>query len=113
MGLHRSTVSRHLDPVQQETRKRIFWIIQTMETYVTTLLGLPTTLNDDDIDQDLPLCIDDEHLDANGLSPTHIHSITPMAAVNAHIKLLLIMRKIRKEIYPRAKQLGSKKNKPY
>jgi hypothetical protein len=34
--------------------------IQTMETYVTTLLGLPTTLNDEDIDQDYPLCIGDE-----------------------------------------------------
>jgi hypothetical protein len=113
MGLHRSTASKHLDPVQQEIRKRIFWIIQTMETYVTTLLGLPTTLNDDDIDQDLPLCINDECLGPNGLVPNPDQSTPSMAVVIAHIKLLLIMRNIRKEIYPRAKQLGGKNNEPY
>lgn len=104
MGLHRSPASAHLDPVQRETRSRLFWVIQTMETYVTTLLGLPTTLSDEDIDQDLPLCVDDENL----TTPSSPLATSRMTAVNAHIRLIRIMRNLVHEIYPRAKRSGNK-----
>ncbi|KAF4611356.1 hypothetical protein G7Y89_g15657 [Cudoniella acicularis] len=116
MGLHRSGASSELDPVQQETRKRIFWAIQTMETYVTTLLGLPTTLRDEDIDQEMPsLYIDGDYFNAaDGFTPmstsTHVTSTMMMAAVNAHIRLIKIMRNLVRDIYPRvSKQLGRSK----
>ncbi len=113
MGLHRSAASRDLDPVQQETRRRIFWVIQTMETYVTTLLGLPTVLSEDDIDQEIPLCVDDATLNSDGLEPTSSQSTSIMAPVISHIKLIRIMRNLVNEIYPRAKQLGSKSTESY
>lgn len=113
MGLHRSAASNNLDPVQQETRKRIFWVIQTMETYVTTLLGLPTMLSDEDIDQEMPSCTNDDYLNADGLIPMSAHAISTIPAVNAHIKLIGIMRNVVHDIYPRVKQLGSKSSEPY
>jgi len=109
MGLHRSSASTHLDPMQQETRKRLFWVIQTMETYVTTLLGLPTTLSDEDIDQEIPLCVDDECL----TRPSSPLATSRMTAVNAHIRLIRIMRDMVHEIYPRAKRPENKSGEPY
>jgi hypothetical protein len=113
MGLHRSAASNNLDPVQQQTRKRIFWVIQTMETYVTTLLGLPTTLSDEDVDQEMPSCTNDDNSNADGLTPMSAHAMSTIAAVNAHTKLIRIMRHVVHDIYPRVKQLGSKSTEPY
>ncbi len=109
MGLHRSSASAHLDPVQRETRSRLFGVIQTLETYVTTLLGLPTTLSEEDIDQELPLCVDDENL----TTPSSPLATSKMTAVNAHIRLIKIMRNLVHEIYPRAKRSGNRIGDPY
>lgn len=106
MGLHRSEASMRLNPIEQETRKRVFWVLQTMETYVTTLLGLPTVLDDEDIDQELPLSVEDELITAEGMVSQPSSPISPMAAVNAHIKLLKIQRRVVKEIYPRTLRQG-------
>lgn len=113
MGLHRSAASKNLDPVQQETRKRIFWVIRIMETYVTTLLGLPTMLSDEDIDQEMPSCTDDNNSTVDGVLPMESHATSTIAALNAHITLIGIMRNVLHEVYPRAKQLGSKTTEPY
>ncbi|KAF8861656.1 hypothetical protein BDZ45DRAFT_250787 [Acephala macrosclerotiorum] len=111
MGLHRSEASTRLDPIEQETRRRVFWVLQTMETYVTTLLGLPTVLDDEDIDQELPSCIENASVHENGLIPNPAGPGPgpgcPMAAVVAHIKLLKIMRRMVKQIYPRTLRRGT------
>jgi hypothetical protein len=45
MGLHRC-VSVGFNPIVSETRKRIFWVVRKMDTYISALLGLPKTIND-------------------------------------------------------------------
>lgn len=111
MGLHRAEASTRLEPIEQETRRRVFWVLQTMETYVTTLLGLPTVLDDEDIDQELPSCIENASVHENGLIPNPAGPGPgpgcPMAAVVAHIKLLKIMRRVVKQIYPRTLRRGT------
>lgn len=67
MGIHRSAASRGLDPVEHETRKRVFWALQTMDTCVTTILGLAKTLSDDQFDQELPLEVGDYAIRRNGI----------------------------------------------
>ncbi|KAE8444750.1 hypothetical protein EG329_014310 [Mollisiaceae sp. DMI_Dod_QoI] len=106
MGLHRSEVSTRLDPIEQETRRRVFWVLQTMETYVTTLLGLPTVLEDEDIDQELPSCNEGNVMRKRRRHPEPATSC-PMAPVVAHIKLVKIMRRIVKQIYPRTLRPGT------
>src|SRR4051812_32855802 len=69
MGLHRSILLRFFDPVEQEVRKRTFWVLQTMDTYVATMLGLPKNIRDEDLDQDFPLSIDDEFITSEGIKP--------------------------------------------
>jgi hypothetical protein len=107
MGLHRSTTSNLLDPIQQETRRRAFWVLRTMETYLTTLLGIPLIVNDNDVDQPLPLAIEDNFITAKGIRSIRGDSISPMAFSNVHTKLLIIMRRVIRGIYPHRKDLDS------
>ncbi|OQU98929.1 Fungal specific transcription factor domain-containing protein [Cladophialophora immunda] len=56
--LHRS-LPGVFDAVEQETRKRVFWTVRNMEAYICAILGLPTAIKEDDVDQELPLEVDD------------------------------------------------------
>ncbi|KAF1809717.1 hypothetical protein P152DRAFT_476138 [Eremomyces bilateralis CBS 781.70] len=101
MGLHRSATSQRFGSIDREVRKRIFWVIRTMDTYVTTILGLPRTLNDDDIDQELPGNVDDEFLTESGaIQPMQDHPrFSSMTALNAHVRLLRIMSRVVKTVH--------------
>lgn len=73
LGIHRKSrleaksrdLASHID---LECRKRTFWCAYNLNTYLSAALGRPMTFHDEDIDQELPLCIDDEQL-RFGLSP--------------------------------------------
>ncbi|KAI9872540.1 MAG: hypothetical protein M1830_001505 [Pleopsidium flavum] len=99
MGLHRS-VSINFNPVERETRRRIFWVVRKMDIYVGALLGLPTMLSDDDIDQDFPLEIDDQYVSTERALPMPAGQISLFAATNAHTRILKILAKVMKYIYP-------------
>ena len=121
MGLHRS-VAVQVNPIDREIRKRVFWVIRNMDIYVGksgnalsfqpliltgsyferkgAILGLPMMLSDDDIDQELPLDVDDDCI-----TETEVKSVQPgrtslMTAVNAHTRLVRILAKTVKYIYP-------------
>lgn len=106
MGLHRSVVLKFFDPIQQEVRKRLFWVLQTMDTYVATVLGLPKNIRDEDLDQDMPLDVDDEFITKEGILAVPASHLSNMAVVNAHTKLLLIMSNVVHCIYPNQKDLS-------
>jgi Fungal specific transcription factor domain len=99
MGLHRS-FKENFSPIESETRKRVFWVIQRMDTYVGALLGLPHSLSADDIDQELPSEVDDEYITEEGIFPMPEGQISFMAAANAHTKLVQILDKIVHYVYP-------------
>jgi hypothetical protein len=99
LGLHRS-FTETFNPVEAETRKRTFWVIRKMDTYVGALLGLPHSLNDDDIDQDYPTEVDDEYITETGIMPMPEGSISLISAANAHTSLITILAKIVRYIYP-------------
>jgi TnpA family transposase len=99
MGLHRC-VSMDFNPIVRETRKRIFWVIRKMDTYVSALLGLPKTINDEDIDQELPEEVDDEYITTDKILPMPEGQLSMIAAGNAHIRIMRILAKVVKYIYP-------------
>ncbi|KAF2665000.1 hypothetical protein BT63DRAFT_417543 [Microthyrium microscopicum] len=99
MGLHRSFTD-NFNPIESETRKRLFWVIRKMDTYVGALLGLPHSLNDDEIDQDYPLEVDDEYITETRILPMPEGSISLLTASNHHTKLVQILAKVVKVIYP-------------
>ena len=99
MGLHRS-ITANFNPVELESRKRLFWQIRKMDVYVGAMIGLPTMLSDSDIDQEMPLSIDDEFITPERIiqaPPGHIHLMT---GSNAQTSLMTVLRKVIKYVYP-------------
>ena len=99
MGLHRS-VPVTFNPVEQEVRKRVFWTIRKLDIYVGALLGLPEILSDDSIDQEMPLEVDDEFITVDQVLPMPPGRLSSIAAFNAHTRLVYILAKTVKYIYP-------------
>ena len=99
LGLHRS-ISRNFNPIEQEIRKRIFWVVRKMDIYVAALLGLPMFLNDDDFDQEMPLEIDDEFITSEKILPMPPGQTSLMSSFNAHTRLVFILAKTTRYIYP-------------
>ncbi|KAI9663980.1 MAG: hypothetical protein M1821_007471 [Bathelium mastoideum] len=99
LGLHRS-FSDNFDPIQAESRKRTFWVIRKMDIYVGALLGLPQTLSDDDVDQDLPTEVEDEYITETEVRPMPEGSTTIVQGSNAHLFLVQTMAKIVRTVYP-------------
>lgn len=100
LGLHRALPDTRFDPIQREVRKRIFWTVKKMDTYVGALLGLPKGIADEDIDQDMPTEVDDELITQEEILTQPEGVIPAITAANAHTKLLTIMGKVVKYIYP-------------
>ena len=99
MGLHRS-IHGNFNPIEQEIRKRIFWVVRKMDIYVAALLGLPIYLSDDDIDQEAPLEVDDDYITSNDILPMPSGQLSLLTAFNAHTRLVRILAKTTRYIYP-------------
>ncbi|KAK0124497.1 hypothetical protein ONS95_009447 [Cadophora gregata] len=100
MGIHRS-LAGNFNPIERETRRRVFWVIRKMDTYVSAMLGFPQMLSYDDIDQELPIEVDDEYITKEGVlaMPPGKTSLL-YAASNAHTRLMSTLDKVIKYIYP-------------
>lgn len=99
LGMHRRIAGK-FNPIEQEERKRIFWLVRKMDIYVGAMLGLPQMLSDHDIDQDLPVEVPDECITSDGIKPPNKEVFALIKATNAHTKLLAIMRKVVRYVYP-------------
>lgn len=99
LGLHRHVVYE-FNPIEREERKRTFWIIRRFDTYVSAMLGLPSMLSDEDIDQELPVEVDDEFIFEDRIQPMPYKHFSLMSAANAHTKLVFILQKVVRFIYP-------------
>lgn len=99
MGLHRN-LTYNFNPIELETRRRAFWIIRKMDTYVSALLGFPKMLNDEDVDQELPIEVDDEYITRDAILPMPPGKLSIFAASNAHTKLMFILAKVIRDVYP-------------
>ncbi|KAA8911893.1 hypothetical protein TRICI_003686 [Trichomonascus ciferrii] len=98
-GLHRQ-VNYNFNPIELETRKRLFWSIRKMDIYVNAVLGLPRSIDDEDFDQELPMEIDDENITEDGYYPQKEGKLSSAEISNAHTKLMTILGHIMTNIYP-------------
>lgn len=77
LGIHRKNprvngpASRLHGHIDLECAKRTFWCAYILNTYLSAALGRPMTFHDEDIDQELPLGVDDDQLrcDETGRPP--------------------------------------------
>lgn len=100
IGLHRHLQHEQINVIEQEVRKRVFYVIRQMDIYVSTLLGFPLLLNIDDIDQPFPTEVDDEFLTPTGVIQPPPGTPSFFEAFNAHSQLMEILTKITKFVYP-------------
>jgi hypothetical protein len=98
-GFHRKA-EHDFNPIELETRKRLFWTIYKMDIYVNTILGLPRSIALEDIEQDLPLELDDDKITETGYLEQESDKLSSAAIANCHTKLILVLNNIAKNLYP-------------
>lgn len=105
-GLHRNLLifqssKRRLDPIEVDTRKRLFFTIYKMDIYINSLLGLPVSVNEDEFDQELPEDLDDENVTRGSYNfEEQSGRLSSSACANHHTKLMIVMSHVVKELYP-------------
>lgn len=105
-GLHRNLLifqssKRRLDPIEIDTRKRLFFTIYKMDIYINSLLGLPRSVNEDEFDQEFPEELDDENVTRDSLNYEQQNGrLSSSACANHHTKLMMVMSHVVKELYP-------------
>lgn len=105
-GLHRNlsifqNSKRKLDPIEIDTRKRLFYTIYKMDIYINSLLGLPRSIDEDEFDQEFPEELDDEYVTRTGcLYEKQQGRLSSAGCANHHTKLMLILSHIVKKLYP-------------
>lgn len=100
MGLHRHLQHERIGNIEQQVRRRVFYVIRQMDIYVSTMLGFPLLLNSDDVDQQYPIEVDDEFIRPEGILQPAPGTASFFQAFNAHSRLMDILGKITKYIYP-------------
>ncbi|KAF4119342.1 Fungal trans [Geosmithia morbida] len=104
LGMHRKSRgslrgASPVDCVEIECRKRTFWCAYTLNTYLSDILGRPMTFHDDDIDQDLPLDVDDSQIQPRQVVQPEIRGPSTMSASVAHHRLSQIQTRILRSLY--------------
>lgn len=95
LGIHRKqSPSESDDLVSIECAKRTLWQAYVVDKYIASSLGRPVFLRDEDIDQELPLMVNDEDLLPTSLITTNSVVQSVMKAGVYHIKLAIMINKI-------------------
>ena len=100
MGLHRHILHDKITPIEDETRRRVFHVVRQMDCYVSAILGFPILLSDEDVDQPLPSEVDDEFITREAIVKPPEGTPSFFQAFNAHNRLMGILARVVKEIYP-------------
>ncbi|KAM0275901.1 hypothetical protein ACHAQH_007288 [Verticillium albo-atrum] len=100
MGLHRHLQHAQIGVIEQEVRRRVFFVVRQMDIYVSAMLGFPLLHNPEDMDQPYPTEVDDEYITNDGIIQPPPGTISFFEAFNAHTKLMEILAKIIKHVYP-------------
>ena len=101
LGMHRAraaSAQKH-DAVTTECRKRAFWAASTLDTYLSVILGRPSLIHGDDVDQQFPEAVDDEELSSSGIATNRVQKDRIIQASISHAKITRIVKKALREQY--------------
>lgn len=96
MGLFTEDASKDLPESEKLYRRRIFAVLNIMDTYVTTALGLPRTLRD----------VESDHLMPSRFRPASLND--PMAGTFAHAELIQILASAVESNHPVTRKISQK-----
>lgn len=95
MGLQRKCrASETGDMIEVESQKRTFWFAYTFDKHLSSSIGRPSLIRDDDVDQELPCLVDDASLSSTGLMTVHDEIQSPMKATVFSIKYVIPLRRL-------------------
>ncbi|KAF2143961.1 uncharacterized protein K452DRAFT_150693 [Aplosporella prunicola CBS 121167] len=92
-GMHTDMPVQHLGHTQVERCRRAWWTVYVLDREMTSLMGLPQSINDDDLHPDLP---------------TFSGSVQRTAALGMQIKLSRVIASINRGVYGFDGKLNSK-----
>ncbi|KAF2852114.1 hypothetical protein T440DRAFT_517063 [Plenodomus tracheiphilus IPT5] len=104
LGLHRrddrkkAATNTKRDFIEEQCRKRTFWVAYILDKYLGVIFGRPRHYHDEDIDQDLPMTVNDEDMTSRGAQISETNDCYIEALV-VHAKLGQIAEKISREVY--------------
>ncbi|APA15974.1 hypothetical protein sscle_16g107440 [Sclerotinia sclerotiorum 1980 UF-70] len=102
LGIHRRRRVEsqiNMDMIELECRKRVFWCAYTLDNYLSAALGRPRTFHEDDIDQELPSCVNDSDLTSRHIHVDKSKAQSIMMAPIAHGMLAQIISHILRDLY--------------
>ena len=99
-GLHIKKSLNGPSAIEDESRKRLFWTVYKVDIYMNCILGLPQSIPEDSVNQDFPSEFDDENITCEGFLEQAAGKISCATINNEHTKLMLIILRIQKTLYP-------------
>ncbi|KAL5604766.1 uncharacterized protein BROUX77_004952 [Berkeleyomyces rouxiae] len=100
MGLHRNIHDSSMSYIEIEERRRVFFLVRHLDIQISYMLGFPLLLNFDDVDQEPPREVDDDYILPDQILPQPLKTHPFFEAFNAHTRLMEIMGRITKHVYP-------------
>ncbi|PTB61881.1 hypothetical protein BBK36DRAFT_1130788 [Trichoderma citrinoviride] len=100
MGLHRSFHNTQ-DILSRETSKRVFLALKLLCLEVSTCVGLPILVNDEDSDQELPLEVNDAYIQWGRAAKQPPNEICYASGSICYFRLQNILYRVLKDVYPR------------
>ncbi|KAH7411402.1 fungal-specific transcription factor domain-containing protein [Cadophora sp. MPI-SDFR-AT-0126] len=87
------------DMIEVECQKRAFWFAYTMDKHLSSSLGRPSLIKNEDIDQDLPRIVEDIDLSSTGLLTMSDGVHSSMKATVFSINLAQVLGEILRKLY--------------
>jgi hypothetical protein len=76
--------------IELECRRRTFWNAYCLDNYLSVALGRPRIFHDDDIDQELPSCLDDSNIQVDEVTVSTGGGLSLMSAPVAYIRYVTL-----------------------
>ncbi|KAJ5956862.1 hypothetical protein N7501_011141 [Penicillium viridicatum] len=99
LGMHETQESSG-NPLEDETRKKVFWSQYVLDRFCSALTGLPILLREDDIETDYPVDVDDENVTETGFLPTLPGESTRISSAIALFGAARILNKALDDLFP-------------
>ncbi|KAJ7089032.1 fungal-specific transcription factor domain-containing protein [Mycena crocata] len=98
-GAHHRAGYSHMQPLEAELYRRVFWILVATDTLISSFKGRPKIMDSIDIDIDFPAGCDEQHWGTpNARQPHGIPSNSAFIVV--YLKLIMIFGRIQRVVYP-------------
>jgi hypothetical protein len=98
LGLHENQDSS-ANPLEDETRKKVFWSQYVLDRFCSALTGLPVLLREEDVQTEYPVDVDDENVTETGFLPTLPGESTRISSAIALFGASRILNKVLEDLF--------------